>query len=91
MVIFAETIIENAEVDAPTLAPHVVVSSILHILRIGLDHKSKAKIARAEKYYAAERQRSAALMRRIKILETDIAVSNRRIVDVGASARSSQV
>ena len=75
-VIVAETIIENADIVTPTLAPHVVGSSFLHIPRIGLDHRSKAKIARAERDYSAERQRSAALMKRIKILETEIAVSN---------------
>ncbi len=77
-IIVAETIIENAEVVAPTLDAPVVVSSILHIPRIGLDHRSKAKIARAERDYAVERQRSAALMKRIKVLETDVAVSNQQ-------------
>ncbi len=77
-VIVAETIIENAEVDAPTLDAFVVVSSILHIPRIGLDHRSKAKIARAERDYDAERQRCAALMKRIKVFETDVAVCNKK-------------
>ena len=47
-VIVAEFIIENVEVVAPKLALHVVASTILHITRIGLDHRSKAKIVRTE-------------------------------------------
>jgi len=81
-VIVEESIIENAEVVAPTIVPHVVVSSILQIPRIGLDKRSKAKIARAESDYVAERQRSVALMKRIKNLETGVVASNHKIVDV---------
>ncbi len=55
-VIVAEAVIENTGVDSQVAddAPKIV-SSILHIPRVGLDHISKAKIARAERDFAAER------------------------------------
>jgi hypothetical protein len=82
-VIVAATVVENIEVVAQVTAvvPHVV-SSELHIPRAGLDHKSKAKSAKAEKDFASERKRSAALMNRIKKLETEAILSNQQIVEV---------
>ncbi len=66
-VILEVTVNENAEVVAhvTAVAPHVV-SSELRINRAGLDHGSKAKIARTERDFASERQLSAGLMNRIK-------------------------
>ena len=80
-VIFAEAVNENNEVAAHTIAPRVV-SSILHTPRVDLDHRSKTKIARAQGDFAAERQRIAALMQRIKSLEADAILSNQKIADV---------
>ncbi len=64
--------------------------SILHITRIGLDQRSKAKIARTERDYVGERQRSATLMKRIKILETEVVVSSLKIIDFEGRLRVSR-
>jgi hypothetical protein len=73
-VIIAEAVIENTDVVDETVAPHVV-SSIFHITRVGLDHTSKRKIARAER--DAERQRSAALyMQSITLSEAYVILEN---------------
>jgi hypothetical protein len=88
-VISAEAVNENTEVVAHTVASRVV-SSILHIPRVGLDHISKAKMARAERDFAAERQRSAALMQHIKSLEADAILSNQKIAEVEELLRISR-
>jgi len=88
-VIVAEAVFKNAASDSQVVAPNVV-SSILHIPRVGLDHRSKAKIARAEKDFAAERQRSAVLRERIKLLEADAILSNQRLSDVEELLRVSR-
>ncbi len=54
-VIVAEAVIENTVVDSHVADAPKIVSSILHIPRVGLDHISKPKIAIAERDFAAER------------------------------------
>ena len=49
--------------------------TIFHITRVGLDHKRKALIARAGRYFPNESQHSAALINRIKFFEADAILS----------------
>ena len=88
--IVAEAVIGNTAINSQVADAPNIVSSILHIPRVGLDHKSKAKIARAEKDFAAERQRIAMLRERIKLLEADAILSNQRLSDVEELLRVSR-
>jgi hypothetical protein len=47
-----------------------------------LDYRSKAKTARAERDFANERRRNAALKKRIQILEVDVVLFNQKIAEV---------
>ena len=53
----------------------------------GLDQRTKAKIARAERDFYAERQRNSILVARVKSLETDLYVANKKIADAEEQAR----
>jgi len=69
--IVAEAIIGNTAIDLQVVDAPNIVSSILHIPRVGLDHRSKAKIARSQRDFLVERHRKATLRELIKLLEAD--------------------
>jgi CHASE3 domain sensor protein len=59
----------------------------IHARVVGLDHRTKAKIIRAEREFYAEREWNSILVARVTSLEIDVYVANKKIADAEEHAR----